>query len=308
MRLALSLSSRMRCRVFSFLGIGLSLTLGLSVVHARLSVSELVVALKPDKNPDAMLAEQRALQTFLGDRLSSKIRVIVPLSTAVIVEGLANGTIDLGYLSATDMARIRTQGSASLLLAGEFPGGQRSYRSYWLTLRDKPYTSIEQLRGKPVAFASRTSTSGFLVPLLDLRQRGLVDENGALEAFFGRGNVLFGVGYVSAIERVFAGDAEAAAVSDYVFDQDKHLTAEQRGRLRVLQSQGPVPSHVLAVRASLPAADQTAIRTALLGMNEPPHAALRDRVFTTKLVAVSADEHLAPLAAALPLAERALAR
>jgi ABC-type phosphate/phosphonate transport system substrate-binding protein len=97
-------------------------------------------------------------------------------------------------------------------------------------------------------------------------------------------------------------------VSDYVFDQDKHLSAEQRARLRVLQSQGPVPSHVLAVRASLPPADRDALRTALLALNEAPHTTLRDRVFTTTLVPVSADEHLRPLAAALPLAERALAR
>lgn len=276
--------------------------------QARLSVGDLVVALKPDKNPDAMLAEQRALEGFLSERLGSKVRVIVPLSTAVIVEGFANGTIDLGYLSATDLARIRKRETATLLLAGEFAGGKTSYQSYWLTLSEKPYTSIDQLRGKPVAFASRTSTSGFLIPLLDLHQRGLVGDDAALEPFFGRGNVLFGVGYVSAVERVLSGDAEAAAVSDYVFDHDKHLSTQQRTRLRVIQSQGPVPSHVLAVRASLPAADQDAVRAALLALNEAPHTTLRDRVFTTKLVPVSADEHLRPLAAALPLAERVLAR
>lgn len=274
---------------------------------APLSVDEVVVALRPDKNPDALLEEQRALESFLGDRLGIRVRVIVPLSTAVIVEGFANGTVDLAYLSATDMARIRTRGTASLLLAGEFPGGRTSYQSYWLTLRDKPYASIEDLRGQPVAFASRTSTSGFLVPLRDLHQRGLVGDDGALEPFFGRGNVLFGVGYVSAVERVFSGEAEAAAVSDYVFNEDKHLSAEQRSRLRVLQSQGPVPSHVLAVRTALPAADHAALQAALLSLNEAPHTTLRDRVFTTKLVQVDADAHLAPLVDALALAERALA-
>lgn len=306
MRLTLILVWGMTFRAIALACLGVAL--GLVTAQARLSVGDLVVALKPDKNPDAMLAEQRALEGFLGKQLGAKVKVIVPLSTAVIVEGFANGTIDLGYLSATDLARIRTQGTATLLLAGEFASGTTSYRSYWLTLRDKPYSAIDQLRGKPVAFASRTSTSGFLIPLLDLHQRGLVGADAALESFFGKGNVLFGVGYVSAVERVLSGDAEAAAVSDYVFDQDKHLSSEQRARLRVLQSQGPVPSHVLAVRASLPPADQDALRTALLALNETPHTTLRDRVFTTKVVPVSADEHLRPLAAALPLAERALAR
>ena len=40
-----------------------------------------------------------------------------------------------------------------------------------------------------------------------------------------------------------------------VLDRDQHLTATQRAQLRRLQAQGPVPSHVIAVRASLPAGD-----------------------------------------------------
>ena len=230
----------------------------------------------------------------------------MPLSAAVITEGFANGTIDLGYLSATDLAKARRLGVARLLLAGQFPNGENSYRSYWLTLREKPYTSIEQLRGKPVAFASKTSTSGFVVPLWDLRQRGLVSERGNPEEFFGRGRVFYGVGYVSGVERVFAGEAEAAAVSDYVFDQDKHLTAEQRARLKIIQSQGPVPSHVIAVRASLPEAQREALKAALLAFNDSANTELRDRLFTTKLVETNEQAHLSALTEALALAERAL--
>lgn len=272
------------------------------------AASPLVLALKPDKNPEALLEEKKALEEFLAARLARPVKVIIPLSASVIIEGFANGTIDLGYLSATDLARARKLGSARLLLAGEFPNGLTSYRSYWLTLRDKPYTSVEQLRGQPVAFASKTSTSGFVVPLWDLRSRGLVSERGNPEEFFGRGNVFFGVGYVSAVERVFAGEAEAAAVSDYVFDQDKHLSAEQRARLKVVQAQGPVPSHVIAVRASLPAAELDAVRTALLAFNDEANTALRDRLFTTKLVVTTEETHLAALTEALALAERALTR
>lgn len=272
------------------------------------AANPLVLALKPDKNPEALLEEKKALEEFLAARLARPVKVIIPLSASVIIEGFANGTIDLGYLSATDLARARKLGSARLLLAGEFPNGLTSYRSYWLTLRDKPYASVEQLRGQPVAFASKTSTSGFVVPLWDLRARGLVSERGNPEEFFGRGNVFFGVGYVSAVERVFAGEAEAAAVSDYVFDQDKHLSAEQRARLKVVQAQGPVPSHVIAVRASLPAAELDAVRAALLAFNDEANTALRDRLFTTKLVVTTEEAHLAALTEALALAERALTR
>lgn len=272
----------------------------------EVSLKKVVLALKPDKNPDHMVQEKRALESFLGERLDRPVEVIIPLSSAVIIEGLANGTIDLGYLSASDMLNVRDRGVAAVLLAGEFPDGKTNYESYWVVKREAPYQSIEDLRNRPVAFASRTSTSGFVLPLLDLQRRGLLDESANPESFFGRGQVMFGVGYVSAIERLLAGEAEAAAVSYYVLDLDQHLTAAQRAQLRRLQAQGPVPSHVIAVRTSLGERDTVRLREALQALNDPAHAALRDKVFTTKLVPVDAAAHLAPLAEGLALARKAL--
>ena len=131
-----------------------------------------------------------------------------------------------------------------------------------------------------------------------MKQKGLLDKPDA-EAFFGKGNVWFGTGYVSAIERVLNGEAEAAAVSYYVLDKDKHLTAEQRAKLKKVTEQGPVPTHVIAIRASIPANDREAIRKAIDTMNEPANATLRDNLFTSKLVPVDPEKHLGPLRDAL---------
>ncbi len=269
-------------------------------------VEKFVVALKPDKNPEVLRAEKGELSAFLSAKLGRPVEIVIPLSATVILEGFANGTIDLGYLSATDLVNARSRGVADLLLAGEFADGRTAYDSYWVVKKEAGYGSIEDLRGKPVAFASRTSTSGFVVPLFDLQKRGLLGADADPAGFFGAGNVFFGVGYVSAIERLLAGEAEAAAVSYYVLDQDKHLTLEQRAKLRVLQKQGPVPSHVLAARVSLAPADAEALRAALLGLNEAEHVALRDKVFTTKLVPADGAAHVASLAEALALARKAL--
>lgn len=270
------------------------------------AVTPLVVALKPDKNPEVLRAEKAQLEEFLRGRLSRPVEVIIPLSATVILEGFANGTIDLGYLSATDLVNARGRGVATLLLAGEYPDGRAAYDSYWVVKQAAPYQSIADLRGKPVAFASRTSTSGFVVPLMDLQKRGLLGEDADPAGFFGAGNVFYGVGYVSAIERVLAGEAEAAAISYYVLDGDKHLTVEQRGQLRRLQSQGPVPSHVLAVRSSLAVSERDVLRAALLALNEPAYAELRDQLFTTKLVPADAEAHVADLAKGIELAKKAL--
>jgi phosphonate transport system substrate-binding protein len=289
--------------LIALLGAGLPRAEAQASPPGGLAAKKVVIALKPDKNPEQMLTERRALEAYLSSQVNRPVEVIIPLSSAVIIEGFANGTIDLGYLSATDMVNAETRGSASLLLAGEI-NGQPHYKSYWVALAEKPYASVEDLRGQPVIFASRTSTSGFLIPMWDLRQKGLISEKAVPEEFFGRGNVAFGTGYVSAIEQVLRGQAEAAAVSYYVLDEDKHLSPEQRARLKKVAEQGPVPTHVIAVRASLSPADQATLREALLRLNQSDNEDLRDKVFTSKLITVDGARHLAPIREALQLIGR----
>lgn len=258
----------------------------------------LVLALKPDKDPEAMMAERGELTRLLGAALGRQVEVIVPTSAAVIATGIGNGTIDAAHVASTDFAKESPDPTkaapARIALAVQIKG-QTSYQSVWLTQAGRPYASIADLAGKPVAFASRTSTSGCIVPLFDLQTRGLIKAGGGPADVFGAGNVFYGTGYVSAVERVLAGTAEAAAVSDYVIEGDKHLSAEQKAKLKVLQRQGPVPTHVLAVRTALPAAQSAALAAALKALD--PN--LRDRVFGGPLVEVDEQAHLAPIRAAL---------
>ena len=273
-----------------------------SEIKGILSLEKLVVALKPDKNPDQMLVEKRTLSNCLKEYLKREIEVMTPLSSAVIIEGFANGTIDIGYLSSTGASKAIERGVADVLLAGEIDG-KPYYMSYWVALKDSPYSRVEDLRSKPIAFSSRTSTSGFIIPTWDLYTKGLIELTGHPEIFFGKGNIYYGVGYVSAVNRVLEGHSEAAAVSYYVLDKDKHLSVDERARLKMVASQGPVPSHIIAIRQSIISEDRSLIKHALLAMNTD-YPDLRDRVFSSKLIEVDADAHLAPIREALNFVSR----
>lgn len=281
----------------AFLCCSLSLLCALATAAER-NPATVVIALKPDKNPEAMAAERADLGKGLGAALGIPVEVIIPLSDAVLTEGMANGTIDLGWLSATDVAKLPAPRAVGVLLAAEIKG-RTTYDSVWLALAEKPYASIADLKGKPVAFAKKTSTSGGIVPLNDLVEKGLVDPASGPEGFFGRGNVWFGTGYVSAVERVLAGEAEAAAVSDYVFLGDKHLTPAQKAKLKVIATQGPVPTHVLAVRNALDEGLRQRLANAMLTLD----VGLRDRVFGGPLVQVDEAAHLAPIVKALAVVQ-----
>ena len=286
----------MRFRTFLLFALATAIALPCAA-QAEIALQKVVVALKPDKNPEQMLQERKTLSDFLARKLGRPVEVIVPLSSSVIIEGFANGTVDLGYLSATDMVVAQKKNAGQILLAGEIDG-HNWYQSYWLALKEKPYHKVEDLKGKPVAFASKTSTSGYLIPIYDLKRKGLLTKPDP-EAFFGAGNLFYGTGYVSAVERVLNGQAEAAAVSYYVLHKDKHLTIEQRAKLKKVAEQGPVPTHVIAVRSTISEADRETLRKALETMNEKENEELRDKLFTSKLVPVNAEEHLRSIREAL---------
>lgn len=263
------------------------------------SLQKIVIALEPDKDPDAMLEDRRAIEHYLTESTGKPAEATVPISSAVIYEGLKNGSIDVAYLSSTAAAKLVQTGDVDILLA-ELIDGKPSYQSYWIGLKGAPYTEVADLEGQPIAFSSRTSTSGFLIPTWDLYQQGLIDIETGPEGFFGEGNVYYGVGYVSAAERVLDGTAEAAAVSYYVLEKDKHLSAEQRARLKVIDTQGPVPSHVIVIRNAINEADRAKLRESFLAMNTEA-TELRDRIFGAPLAPATAEAHLKSTLEALEL-------
>lgn len=297
------LPATLRLRSFlALLGcLGLALLVGCGRGEEA-AFDSLIVALEPDKDPDQILADQRTFTQYLTGITEQRVEVIIPLSAAVIHEGLRNGSIDVAYVNSTVAVRLEAAGIADLLVATEIDG-KPSYESYWLGRIDDPYEKVEDLRGRPIAFSSRTSTSGFIIPVWDLFRKGLVSVEEGPEAFFGEGNVTYGVGYVSAVERVLQGRADAAAVSYYVFEKDKHLSPEQRSQLKVIARQGPVPSHVLVVRSALDAEVIAELRRIFLGMNSNAPE-LRDRLFGAPLIETDADTHYAVTREALAVIEQ----
>ena len=77
-------------------------------------------------------------------------------------------------LSGNDLINAK---EAEILLVGEI-NGKTTYKSYWLVLKEKSYTTIEDLKDKRIAFGSKTSTSGFVIRLWNLQRKNLVSEKG----------------------------------------------------------------------------------------------------------------------------------
>ena len=267
--------------------------------NASLSIESLNIALKPNKNVQAQRVDEKSLGQALEKVIGIPVNISTPNNKTIIEAGLANKTIDVGYVSSSDAISFADNQVAEVLVAGQHESVDAQgnkykgpyYFSVWLTLKDRPYKSIDDLKGKKIAFSSRTSTSGYLIPCWDLIKKGIIPEGGSLKDFFGENNIFFGTGYVSAVEQVLEGKAEAAAVSYYVYEKDKHLERVQREKLKVIQRQGPVASHTFCARMSLNSSDRNIIKDALIQIVEDKPE-LSQSLFGGTLTSVNASEHL----------------
>ena len=255
----------------------------------ELSLKKVIVALKATDHPEKLLAVKDELENFLSEKMKRVVEITIPTSPASVTESFRSGKIDISYLSPTDAARNLELGTASVLLA-RTENGKAHYQSIWVCKKEKEYSSVADLKGKPVAFASRSSEPGYLIPAWDLANRKLIGSGVALTDYFAQ--VLYCNGDASAAGKVLSGEAEAAAIADYALQGGTEALSEgQQTQLKIFQEQGPVATGVLCVRSSLSSTDRKLLEEAFLSMNAD-NPELCNRAFRGKLEVVNEREHL----------------
>jgi phosphonate transport system substrate-binding protein len=239
----------------------------------------------------------------------------IPVEAAIgdetaAVEGLRADRADVAFVAGRAALKAEQLAKARMYLAevrSDYSGGN-TYDSVFVVRQDSPLRprggskqTLEQLKGKKMAFTSRTSGSGFIFPVSELVGTGLVSGPDRLDSFFG--NVFYGDGYSSALQAVLRGQSEVAAVSEYAL-LPPWITAEEGKRLRVLQKVAGVPAHGIVIDDRVPAPMRERLINAFMKMNEPANNQLFRSLYNSqRLVKVDHARHLATLRQALQRAK-----
>jgi phosphonate transport system substrate-binding protein len=252
-------------------------------------------------------AKANAVAAFLSKETGIKITAQIGDDTAA-VEALRANRADVAFLSTRPALKAEKLAGARFHLAEvrENYSGKYTYNSVFvvpkgssLKTRNTAKATIEQLRGKKIAFTSPTSGSGFIFPTSELVKLGFVPNRDSLDNFFGRGNVTYGGNYSKALQAVLRGQAEVATVSEYAMFPP-YITNEERSSLRVLHKIPGVPAHGVAIDDDVPVITRESIINAMLKLNQQPNnQMLRALYNSTQLVRVDHNRHLAPMRNAL---------
>jgi phosphonate transport system substrate-binding protein len=249
-----------------------------------------------------------AVAAFLSKELGMPVQAQIGDDTAA-VEALRANRADVAFLSSRPALKAEQLANARLYLAEVRPSysGKYTYNSVFVVPNNSPLqtrnsakATLEQLRGKKMAFTSPTSGSGFIFPVGELVKQGFVPSRDRLEGFFGQ--VTYGGNYGKALQAVLRGQADVATVSEYALNPP-YITEAEKGQLRVLHKISGVPAHGVAIDDDVPAPMREKIVNALLKLNQPGNnQLLRNLYNSTELVKVDHNSHLAPVRDALKFA------
>ena len=274
---------------------------------------EITLAIQPTDNAAAIQDKATELEAFLEASMLAKgvaadITILVPMSNAGVVEALKYGHADAAMMSAWPASLAATRAEARVVLAemrevihNDTPTVAPYYYSYYVVPKDSPYQTLDDVKGKTVAYSSPTSTSGYIFPVAKLVEDGLIPAPEAGKEADPKqhfGEVVFAGGYAQAWAALQAGDVDVTVTAG---DINAKLYGEVLNGTRILATQGPIPSHAVVFSSEFtgPAAD--ALQASLLELKGDKKDLMRKLVsgIFVEFAATTTEEHIAGLSGAL---------
>lgn len=159
-------------------------------------VPTLRIGLLGGENDSDRLGRFGDYQKLLEDTFEVPVRLYPAADYAGVIQAFGAKQIEISSMGASGYAGawLDTAGNVEPLVVPVEVDGSISYRSVVVVRTDSGIASVEQLRGKTLAWADPNSTSGYLIPRFELRRAGYDSDPGK---FFGRTG--FGGGHEQAV-------------------------------------------------------------------------------------------------------------
>lgn len=203
------------------------------------------VGMVPDAGATQMSVKEKApLKAYLERKLGRPVNLIIPTNYNATVEALGNGSLDFAYLGGLTYIKAHAR-------YGVVPLVQRSsdlqFRSYFITSVHSGIHSLADLKGKTFAFGDINSTSGHLMPFLEMRQAGL-DPNTILK-------YRYTGSHPATAKAVESGAVDAGALDETVYNSMISEGKLDSKKVRVFYTSKPFVDYVWVARKEV---DQSA--------------------------------------------------
>ncbi len=259
------------------LAASLLLSTALAVPATAGEITQFNIGLLGGENVQDRLASNECFRAYVEDALGVPVRLFTPADYNGVIQGLIGGSLDLAWLGASAYAAVYLNDPEAVhpILVKTNLDGTYMYYSVAIAREDSGIRSIEDMEGRSFAFADANSTSGYLIPLVEMPQEGYSMEEGE---FFGR--IAFSGGHEQTIIAVVNGDFDAGVV--WTDGQGEWEDGHNSGALRRATDSGivdmndiveiwrsrPIPEGPIVIRSDLPQDVQDTVTELMAGLHE----------------------------------------
>ncbi|NBA95860.1 phosphonate ABC transporter substrate-binding protein [Pseudomonas sp. R5(2019)] len=228
----------------------------LTCITGAASARDLVMGLIPAENNEELIKHFEPMRAHLEHKLGVKVKMFTATDYAGVIEAMRKKRLDIAWLGPLSYILAEKEAGAEAFAVGVNTDGSSTYRSIYVVPQDSPARTLEDLKGKSVAFVEPASTSGNLVPSFMLKQR-----TGQTPAqFFGKFTYAGSHDAAQMAVKNHAVDAIAANDISYKNLLAKGMISEQSNR--ILETSAPIPDSPLTYRQDLDPALKQKIREA----------------------------------------------
>ena len=168
-------------------------------------ISEFRIGILGGENAPARLRSNECVREMTEQALGVPTRLFAPADYDGVIEGLLGGNLDMAWLGASGYAKVYLTKPEAVepVLTKINEDGSFGYYSIGFARTDRSIANLDDMKGKVFGFGDPNSTSGYLIPSIEIPSAGYDMEPGK---YFE--DVVFTGGHEQTIVAVFNGDID----------------------------------------------------------------------------------------------------
>lgn len=197
--------------------------------RAELGTAENPVKLHFVPSVDAKVIEDnsKTFKEFLEAHTPYKFEVTIPQSYIAVVEAFGTKRADVATFNTFGYVLAHEKYGAEARLT-VIRYGLDTYQSQFIVRADSPIKKLEDLNGKKIAFVEPASTSGYLLPMKTLKEKGIVPKE-----------TVFAGKHDNVVSMVYQGQVDAGATFYSPPEKNDQGVEEIQDARRLVKTQYP---------------------------------------------------------------------
>lgn len=183
-----------------------ALIAGASAAQAEEKISEFRIGILGGENQSDRLRSNECVRVKVEELLGVPTKIFAPADYNGVIEGLIGRNLDMAWLGASGYAKtyLTDPEAVEPVLVKVNTDGSIGYHSIGFARVDSGINSLDDMKGKTFGFGDPNSTSGYLIPSIEIPSQGYSMKPG--EYF---SDVKFTGGHEQTIVAVANGDIDA---------------------------------------------------------------------------------------------------